>query len=115
MIIEYYDPSVDRSFCVSHQLDRLYVFVHDDFLLWSTVPTLIGELQSTKEAQRTAFVPRFHEWPEVALVSVAKRFVQDIEALPKDYLDSVAQFMAYVHSSVNEMSVQYLMVSDIFG
>ncbi|CAF0886754.1 unnamed protein product, partial [Adineta ricciae] len=50
----------------------------------------------------------FHEWPETALVSVAKRFIQDVESLPKEYQDSVAEFMAYVHSSVNEMSVQYL-------
>ncbi|CAF3056070.1 unnamed protein product [Rotaria socialis] len=50
----------------------------------------------------------FHEWPETALVSVAKRFIQDVESLPTEYHDSVAQFMAYVHSSVNEMSVQYL-------
>ncbi|CAF4654511.1 unnamed protein product, partial [Rotaria magnacalcarata] len=52
----------------------------------------------------------FHEWPETALVSVAKRFIQDVESLPIEYHDSVAQFMAYVHSSVNEMSVQYLSV-----
>jgi dynein heavy chain, axonemal len=53
---------------------------------------------------------RFHEWPETALISVAQRFIQDVDSLPKDYHDSVAQFMAYVHSSVNEMSVQYLTV-----
>ncbi|CAF1257617.1 unnamed protein product, partial [Didymodactylos carnosus] len=50
----------------------------------------------------------FHEWPESALNSVAKKFIQDVESIPKEYYDSVAQFMAYVHSSVNEMSVQYL-------
>jgi len=55
---------------------------------------------------------RFHEWPETALVSVAKRFIQDVDSLPKDYQDSVAEFMAYVHSSVNEMSVQYLTVNN---
>ncbi|CAF1186132.1 unnamed protein product [Adineta steineri] len=50
----------------------------------------------------------FHEWPETALISVAKRFIQDVDSLPKEYQDSVSEFMAYVHSSVNEMSVQYL-------
>lgn len=59
------------------------------------------------------FIFRFHEWPETALVSVAKRFIQDIDGLPVDYHDSVAEFMAYVHSSVNEMSVQYLSVSTL--
>jgi hypothetical protein len=55
---------------------------------------------------------RFHEWPETALISVAKRFIQDVDSLPKDYQDSVAEFMAYVHTSVNEMSAQYLTVHE---
>lgn len=52
----------------------------------------------------------FHEWPKTALVSVAKRFIEKVDNISKEYHDSVAQFMAYVHSSVNEMSVQYLTV-----
>lgn len=50
----------------------------------------------------------FHEWPEEALISVAKRFLADVDLLPGPIQESVANFMAYVHKSVNEMSISYL-------
>ena len=50
----------------------------------------------------------FHEWPQEALVSVSRRFIQDSEYLPEELKDSVAEFMSYVHTSVNEASMQYL-------
>ena len=102
---------MDRLSFAFHRSVRLYVFVLDDFLLWSTAQISIGKV-TIFTGRNTIIISlcRFHEWPETALVSVAKRFIQDVESLPKDYHDSVAQFMAYVHSSVNEMSVQYLTV-----
>jgi len=51
----------------------------------------------------------FHEWPEEALVSVSRRFLEETEQVPVDQKHSVAQFMAYVHTSVNEMSHLYLL------
>ena len=51
---------------------------------------------------------RFHEWPEEALLSVSGRFVKDIELLPDELRESVSQFMAFAHRSVNETSAQYL-------
>jgi dynein heavy chain len=50
----------------------------------------------------------FHEWPEEALISVAKRFLADLDLLAGPIQESVSQFMAYVHKSVNEMSETYL-------
>lgn len=72
----------------------------------------------------------FHEWPQEALVSVSRKFLQDLEVLPvclilmlqhtlilKIYIflrsqenlkDSVSRFMAYVHTSVNASSKIYL-------
>lgn len=50
----------------------------------------------------------FHEWPKNALVSVSNRFLSEIDVLPPELTDSVAQFMAYVHGTVNEMSQVYL-------
>ncbi|KAJ8875197.1 hypothetical protein PR048_023092 [Dryococelus australis] len=51
----------------------------------------------------------FHEWPQNALESVSARFLEEIEVLPKDIVRSVSLFMAYVHTSVNEMSQIYLL------
>ena len=100
-----------RSFSAFHRLVQHCVFVLDAFQHWSTVLISIGKYEQRQTSALSNHVLfRFHEWPETALVSVAKRFIQDVESLPKEYQDSVAEFMAYVHSSVNEMSVQYLTV-----
>lgn len=74
----------------------------------------------------------FHEWPQEALVSVAMRFLEELQALPVRYnkdifrllerktifwsplsfqialKDSISRFMAYVHTSVNTISKAYL-------
>ncbi|EDS32929.1 dynein heavy chain [Culex quinquefasciatus] len=50
----------------------------------------------------------FHEWPKTALESVSTRFLTDVEVMPRDLVEPVAVFMAYVHSTVNEMSQIYL-------
>ena len=49
----------------------------------------------------------FHEWPEDALVSVSKKFLQDLPSVPEDIRDPIAKFMAFVHQTVTEMSVLY--------
>ena len=46
----------------------------------------------------------FHEWPQEALISVAIRFLNTLEVVPEGIKMSVAQFMAYVHGSVNDES-----------
>ncbi|XP_059610636.1 dynein beta chain, ciliary isoform X2 [Phlebotomus argentipes] len=50
----------------------------------------------------------FHEWPQEALVSVSMRFLQELSVLPETFMDSVARFMSYVHTSVNTTSKIYL-------
>ncbi|XP_049878702.1 dynein beta chain, ciliary [Pectinophora gossypiella] len=50
----------------------------------------------------------FHEWPQEALVSVAMRFLGELRVLPIALKDSIARFMAYVHTSVNTISKAYL-------
>ncbi|XP_071447818.1 dynein beta chain, ciliary [Hetaerina americana] len=50
----------------------------------------------------------FHEWPQEALVSVSKRFLQELDVLPEVFRDSAARFMAFAHTSVNAASRVYL-------
>ncbi|CAB3368449.1 Hypothetical predicted protein [Cloeon dipterum] len=50
----------------------------------------------------------FHEWPQEALVSVARRFLEEIPSLPEANQDAAAKFMAFAHTSVNNMSRLYL-------
>ncbi|XP_037547527.1 dynein heavy chain 9, axonemal [Nematolebias whitei] len=50
----------------------------------------------------------FHEWPQEALESVSLRFLQEVENIEPHVKESVSRFMAYVHTSVNQMSKEYL-------
>ena len=50
----------------------------------------------------------FHEWPQDALESVSRNFLEETELIPRELKMSVSQFMAYVHMSVNDMSKVYL-------
>ncbi|MEQ2270855.1 Dynein heavy chain 9, axonemal, partial [Xenotaenia resolanae] len=50
----------------------------------------------------------FHEWPQEALESVSFRFLQDVENIEPQVKESVSRFMAYVHTSVNQTSKEYL-------
>ncbi|XP_041830036.1 dynein heavy chain 9, axonemal-like isoform X1 [Melanotaenia boesemani] len=50
----------------------------------------------------------FHEWPQEALESVSLRFLQEVENIEPPVKESVSKFMAYVHTSVNQASKEYL-------
>uniref|UniRef100_A0A4W3K7X4 Dynein axonemal heavy chain 17 n=1 Tax=Callorhinchus milii TaxID=7868 RepID=A0A4W3K7X4_CALMI len=50
----------------------------------------------------------FHEWPEEALISVSKRFLEETEGIEPSIKTSISQFMAYVHKTVQETSLTYL-------
>jgi dynein heavy chain len=51
----------------------------------------------------------FHEWPKDALVSVAQRFLEDIDTAGRpDIRDNIAYHIAEVHASVGVASLEYL-------
>uniref|UniRef100_G1PM87 AAA+ ATPase domain-containing protein n=1 Tax=Myotis lucifugus TaxID=59463 RepID=G1PM87_MYOLU len=49
----------------------------------------------------------FHAWPQEALVSVSRRFIEEINGIELLDKDAISLFMAHVHTSVNEMSTRY--------
>uniref|UniRef100_A0A8C9AK17 Dynein axonemal heavy chain 11 n=1 Tax=Prolemur simus TaxID=1328070 RepID=A0A8C9AK17_PROSS len=49
----------------------------------------------------------FHAWPQEALVSVSRRFIEETEGIEPLHKDSISLFMAHVHASVSEMSARY--------
>uniref|UniRef100_A0A803YDF7 Dynein axonemal heavy chain 9 n=1 Tax=Meleagris gallopavo TaxID=9103 RepID=A0A803YDF7_MELGA len=50
----------------------------------------------------------FQEWPQEALESVSLRFLRETDSVEASVKESVSKFMAYVHTSVNEVSQLYL-------
>lgn len=51
---------------------------------------------------------RFQPWPHEALVSVAGRFLSDVENIAPDIMENMQFHMAFVHISVTEASQAYL-------
>ena len=49
----------------------------------------------------------FHAWSPEALVSVAKRFLSDMENLEEELQDNLANHMSHVHMTVTEGSLRY--------
>uniref|UniRef100_A0A8D0L4V2 Dynein axonemal heavy chain 11 n=1 Tax=Sphenodon punctatus TaxID=8508 RepID=A0A8D0L4V2_SPHPU len=49
----------------------------------------------------------FHEWPQEALQSVSRRFIEETAGIEPRVRDSICLFMAYAHTSVNEISGKY--------
>lgn len=50
----------------------------------------------------------FHPWPEEALLSVASKFLQEIEMQSDEVRDSIIKFMPYSFKVVNEFSALIL-------
>ncbi|XP_030057583.1 dynein axonemal heavy chain 11 [Microcaecilia unicolor] len=50
----------------------------------------------------------FQEWPQEALQSVSRRFIEETEGIQSDVQESISVFMAYAHTSVNQLSAKYL-------
>ncbi|XP_054847065.1 dynein axonemal heavy chain 11 [Eublepharis macularius] len=49
----------------------------------------------------------FHEWPQEALQSVSRRFIEEMPAIKPQFYDSICQFMAYAHTGMNEISAKF--------
>mmetsp|Transcript_13737 Transcript_13737/g.31794 ORF Transcript_13737/g.31794 Transcript_13737/m.31794 type:complete len:4493 (-) Transcript_13737:49-13527(-) len=50
----------------------------------------------------------FHPWPQDALVAVGTRFLLEVGDIAPEVKEQLANHMAFVHSVVNEKSVEYL-------
>ncbi|XP_060774018.1 dynein axonemal heavy chain 11 [Neoarius graeffei] len=49
----------------------------------------------------------FHPWPQHALQSVSRTFINNIQGLEPAVKVSISEFISYAHTSVNEVSVKY--------
>jgi dynein heavy chain len=52
-------------------------------------------------------INKFHPWPRDALMSVANRFIEDVDLINDTIKQSVANHMAEVHMSVTTMSIDF--------
>uniref|UniRef100_A0A8P0S8H0 Dynein axonemal heavy chain 11 n=1 Tax=Canis lupus familiaris TaxID=9615 RepID=A0A8P0S8H0_CANLF len=69
--------------------------------------TLRGRARKFPAIVNCTAIDWFHAWPQEALVSVSRRFIEETEGIEPLDKDSISLFMAHVHTSVNEMSTRY--------
>ena len=50
----------------------------------------------------------FHDWPQEALMSVSKKFLEHEANLSGDIIPSIGDFMSFVHNSATEISKTFL-------
>ena len=51
----------------------------------------------------------FHGWPQEALMSVSMKFLDSNPNVPRDLVKTMAEFLAFVHNSAEELSKVYLL------
>uniref|UniRef100_A0A8C0HXD6 Dynein axonemal heavy chain 11 n=1 Tax=Balaenoptera musculus TaxID=9771 RepID=A0A8C0HXD6_BALMU len=69
--------------------------------------TLRSRAQKFPALVNCTAVDWFHAWPQEALVTVSRRFIEETKGIEPLDKDSISLFMAHVHTSVNEMSTRY--------
>ncbi|XP_059027314.1 dynein axonemal heavy chain 11 [Mustela lutreola] len=69
--------------------------------------TLRGRARKFPAIVNCTAIDWFHAWPQEALVSVSRRFIEETKGIEPLDKDSISLFMAHVHTSVNEMSTRY--------
>ncbi|XP_032161875.1 dynein heavy chain 11, axonemal isoform X2 [Mustela erminea] len=69
--------------------------------------TLRGRARKFPAIVNCTAIDWFHAWPQEALVSVSRRFIEETKGIEPLDKDAISLFMAHVHTSVNEMSTRY--------
>ncbi|XP_069067570.1 dynein axonemal heavy chain 11 [Pleurodeles waltl] len=105
-----------RSLGLSDDKDNCWRFFLDRVRLQLKIILCFSPVGSTLRVRARKFpaivnctaIDLFHEWPQEALRSVSRRFIEETEGIEPSLWDSVSLFMAYVHTSVNVTSAKYL-------
>ncbi|XP_029461663.1 dynein heavy chain 11, axonemal-like isoform X2 [Rhinatrema bivittatum] len=69
--------------------------------------TLRGRARKFPALVNCTAIDWFHAWPTMALQSVSGSFIEKLDGFDPQVKSSVSQFIAYAHTSVNEVSVKY--------
>lgn len=102
--LDYNNKSVCWDFFIERVRNRLHLVlclspVGPHFRTWCRkFPALINNTT----------IDWFHDWPEEALVSVARKFLSDSETeIDPELINQIAEHMAFVHASVGDACIKY--------
>ncbi|XP_052595155.1 dynein axonemal heavy chain 11 isoform X2 [Peromyscus californicus insignis] len=93
-----------RENCWAFFLARVRLQLKMVFCFSPVGHTLRGRARKFPAIVNCTAIDWFHTWPQEALVSVSRSFIEEIEGIEPQHKDSIGLFMAHVHTSVREMS-----------
>lgn len=100
---DYSNPRVCWEYFIEKVRNKLHVIlcfspVGDQFRVWCRkFPAVIN----------CTVIDWFHAWPKDALISVAQRFLKDIDLGGDEMRTKISNHMAFVHGSVSDASVKF--------
>ena len=89
-------------------IDRVRKNLHTVMCMSPVGPNMRNRCRKFPALTSCTVIDWFHAWPTEALISVASRFLEEVEMASDEIKENVAHHMAYVHQSVEEGTVSYL-------
>ena len=89
-------------------IDRVRKNLHTVLCMSPVGPNMRNRCRKFPALTSCTVIDWFHAWPTEALISVASRFLEEVEMASDELKENVAHHMAYVHQSVEEGTVAYL-------
>jgi dynein heavy chain len=96
-----------RDNCLAHFVSRVRDRLHIVLCMSPVGDSLRIRCRQFPSLINCTTIDWFHGWPEAALVSVAERFLGDLELPSEDIRKSVVQMCGFVHRSIEKTSVRF--------
>ena len=101
----------NQESCLNFFISRVRKNLHFDLVFFPIGESFHIRARRFPGLVNCTVIDQFHLWPREALVSVAERFIQDVEIEgPDDVRTQIANHMAEEHLSIAQISKQYLEV-----
>lgn len=96
-----------RDNCLAHFVSRVRDRLHIVLCMSPVGDSLRIRCRQFPSLINCTTIDWFHGWPEAALVSVAERFLGDLELPSEDIRKSVVQMCGFVHRSIEKTSIRF--------
>jgi dynein heavy chain len=96
-----------RENCLAHFVSRVRDKLHIVLCMSPVGDSLRIRCRQFPSLINCTTIDWFHGWPESALISVAERFLGDLELPSEDIRQSVVRMCGFVHRSIEDISTRF--------
>ena len=96
-----------RDNCLAHFVSRVRDKLHIVLCMSPVGDSLRIRCRQFPSLINCTTIDWFHGWPEAALVSVAERFLENLELPSPEIRQSVVRMCGFVHRNIEETSVRF--------